>query len=63
MGVFIRYYDHDLYPGFSGIALSLDNGESWKIMAKKFSPELLDNLREKYPEADIVRTPLRDESF
>jgi hypothetical protein len=61
--VFIRYYNHDLYPGLSGIALSLNNGESWEIVAKKFSEKTLEDLKKKHPKAAILRTPLRDESF
>lgn len=63
MCVFLRYYDHDLYPGFSGIALSLDNGDNWEVLTDQFSHKLLKELKAKYPEAEVVRTPLRDESF
>jgi hypothetical protein len=57
--LYIRYYNQDLYPEYSGIAIGNSVG-NWEIITNKFSQIELDKLVEKYPQAQLQNFPLPD---
>ena len=58
----IRFYQHDLYPEFSGIALHQTDG-IWKKIEDCADTDTLERVKKKYSKAIYIETPLRDESF
>ncbi|HEY5714539.1 MAG TPA: hypothetical protein VIT68_04280 [Candidatus Gracilibacteria bacterium] len=58
---YIRYYDHDLFLEFSGIAVF--DGEQWERKYKRFDPDDLEFLKVNHPEAEVQNAPLPDLSF
>ena len=57
--LYIRHYDQDLYPEYSGIALGDKSGD-WKIITNKFSSEKLAALTKKHTQAQLQNFPLPD---
>ncbi len=58
MSTYLRYYDHSIFPEYSGIEYF--DGTSWARLEKKFSKENLEKWRMKYKNAVLIECPLRD---
>lgn len=58
----IRYYDHDLCPRYSGIAV-FDEQNNYSVFSGKFDASVLEKLKKENPEALLQNFPLRDLSF